>query len=77
MRQEALAKAAQEAYEQQTSYGYSEPSYYEAPVASTPAPAPQPTYGVGFDQLDSDSMADFKKGKQAGWNWNAGRNNFY
>lgn len=77
LRQEALAKAAQEAYEQQTSYGYSEPSYYEAPVASTPAPAPQPTYGVGFDQLDSDSMAGFKKGKQAGWNWNAGRNNFY
>lgn len=75
LRQEALAKAAQEAYERQASY--SEPAYYEEPASSAPAPAPQPTYGVGFDQLDSDSMADFKKGKQAGWNWNAGRNNFY
>lgn len=75
MRQEALARAAQEAYERQASY--SEPAYYEEPASSAPAPAPQPTYGVGFDQLDSDSMADFKKGKQAGWNWNAGRNNFY
>lgn len=75
MRQEALARAAQEAYERQASY--SEPAYYEEPASSAPDPAPQPTYGVGFDQLDSDSMADFKKGKQAGWDWNAGRTNFY
>nr|DAV37393.1 MAG TPA: hypothetical protein [Caudoviricetes sp.] len=73
LRQEALAKAAQEAYD------YSEPTYYETPASSVsaPAPAPQQSYGVGFDQLDSDSMADFKKGNQAGWNWTPGRNNFY
>lgn len=73
LRQEALAKAAQEAYERQASY--SEPAYYEEPVATVPA---SPTSSaVGFDQLDSDSMVDFKKGNQAGWNWKAGRNNFY
>lgn len=61
LRQEALAKAAQEAYEQQSSYDYSEPSYYEEP-ASAPisTPVPQPSYGVGFDQLDSDSMSQYK-----------------
>lgn len=77
LREQALAKAAQEAYERPASYSYSEPTYYEEPAPSTPAPAPQTSYGVGFDQLDSDSMADFKKGKQAGWDWNAGRTNFY
>lgn len=75
LREQALAKAAQEAYERQASY--SEPTYYEEPAPSIPAPAPQTSYGVGFDQLDSDSMVDFKKGNQAGWNWKSGRNNFY
>ena len=64
-KQEALRRQAEEeaarAYAEQASYGDSEPSYYEAPVsAPAPTPAPQPSYGVGFDQLDSDSMAQYK-----------------
>ena len=63
-KQEALRRQAEEeaarAYAEQSSYGYSEPSYDEAP-ASTPAPQPSyPSYGVSFDQLDSDSVAQYK-----------------
>ena len=58
-KQEALRRQAEEeaarAYAEQTSYGGSEPSYYSEEPAS--APAPQTSDGVGFDQLDSDSMA--------------------
>jgi len=57
-KQEALRRQAEEeaarAYAEQSSYDYSEPSYYDEPAS---APAPQTSYGVGFDQLDSDSMA--------------------
>jgi hypothetical protein len=57
-KQEALRRQAEEeaarAYAEQSSYDYSEPSSYEAPAST---PAPQTSYGVGFDQLDSDSMA--------------------
>ena len=65
-KQEALRRQAEEeaarAYAEQSSYDYSEPSYYGEEPASAPAPtpAPQPSYGVGFDQLDSDSMASYK-----------------
>lgn len=50
LRQEAEAAAARATYYQY----YSEPSYSE--------PVESPTYGnsVGFDQLDSDSMSDYK-----------------
>lgn len=58
-KQEALRRQAEEeaarAYTEQSSYDYSEPSYYGEEPAS--ASAPQTSYGVGFDQLDSDSMA--------------------
>ena len=77
LRQKAEEEAARNAY-----YSYSEPSYsdssdyYEAP-SPAPVQAPRTSSGVSFDQLDSDSMADFKKGKQAGWDWKSGRTNFY
>ena len=71
LRQEAEAAAAREAAYSAASYSnYSEPSYSE-PTYSAPAESPtytpphygnSPSYGntVGFDKLDSDSMAPYK-----------------
>ena len=61
LRQEAEAAAAARA---QSYPDYSEPSYSE-PTYSAPVKSPTytpPSYGnsVGFDQLDSDSMASYK-----------------
>lgn len=84
-KQEALRRQAEEeaarAYAEQASYDYSEPSYDEEPAsapAPAPTPAPQPSYGVGFDQLDSDSMADYNASRSpmsTGF-WGTGRGSY-
>lgn len=75
LRQKAEEEAARNAY----NYSYSEPSYsdsseyYEAP-SSAPASEPvfkgnysiqAPTPSASFDQLDSDSVADFKRSRSS------------
>lgn len=85
-KQEALRRQAEEeaarAYAEQSLYDYSEPSYYGEPAsapASTPAPQPSyPSYGVGFDQLDSDSMSQYKASlsPMSTSHWGTGRGSY-